>query len=232
MLVLAAGTAIGVHRLKLLGHHGEMIVLAIGALVIMAFVIIWMAQRIHDEYQARRKFEEELRQSGLHDSLTGLANRTFFMEQLGRRLALAERRPTTYFSVFRLSLQGIDPANPRLPHSAIDRVIMATADSIRACIRATDLAARLSLNEFAILLEELADPRDVNVLAERLLAAIPKAVTQVDSGLAIGASIGIAFPSDRHAHPTDLLRDADAALELAKAGGQGHYRQLSTATAA
>lgn len=223
---LVGAIAWGGHRTGLLGTTGAIAVLALGNIAIVLVAILWLGQLVKSESIARNRMEIAARVDGggLHDQETGLANQGFFLDQLSRRLALAERRSSGVFAVFCLSLDGFDEASRRLDARLAGQMVAKVADVIKAGVRATDLVARLDGEKFAILIEELAEPRDVNILAQRLLAAVPQAVTEIAPGIAVSASIGIAFKAAHHSHASDLLREADAALQLARSSGQGAYQ--------
>jgi diguanylate cyclase (GGDEF)-like protein len=228
ILLLAIGVvgvvAWGGHRAGLLGASGAVAVLALGNAAILVFAVLRLGQLVRSESMARSRMEIEAKQGGPHDPVTNLANHGFFLDQLSRRLALAERRSSGVFAVFCLSLDGFGDASRRLDPKLADQMITLVADVIKACVRATDLVARLDSEKFAILIEELAEPRDVNILAQRLLAAVPQAIAEIDPGIAVSASIGIAFKAAHHSHASDLLHEADAALQLARSTGRGGYQ--------
>lgn len=225
-LALAAAPAI-LYKSHLIGGLVAVALFAIANVGIIVWIVFAMAGRLRTEVQVRRRIEAEARVGGLHDPLTGLANRGFFLDQLGRRLALAERRSSAVFAVCCLSLQGYAEASRRLDRATADRLLAQVADAIRDCVRATDLVSRLGGENFAILIEELAEARDVNILARRLLAAVPSAAQQIDPDAVITASIGIAFKAPHHLQAGDLLREADSALQIAQAAGPGNYRLIS-----
>jgi diguanylate cyclase (GGDEF)-like protein len=208
----------------MLGMAGAVALFALGNAIIVALAILWLAERVRVESMVRRKAEDEARLGGLYDPLTGLANRGYFMDQLARRLALADRQSTAQFAVFCLSLDRFAETSRSLDRRTAERVLVGVADAIRECVRATDMVARLGGEDFAILTEELADPRDGNILAQRLLAAVPKAAARIDGDIVVSVNIGIAFKAPRHVQAGDLLRDADAALRLAKASGRSGYQ--------
>jgi diguanylate cyclase (GGDEF)-like protein len=224
LLGLLAVIVWGGHRIGMLGLTGAVALFGAGNAAIIVFAVLWLAQRVRVEAMIRRKIEDEARAGGLHDALTGLANRGYFLDQLGRRLALAERQSLAPFAVFCLSVEGLGETSRRLGQATGDRVVVKVADVIRECVRATDLVAKLGGDEFAILIEELAAPRDSSILAQRLLAAIPQAVAQISADIVVTANIGIAFKGPHHLQAGDLLREADSALRLAKSSGDGRYQ--------
>jgi diguanylate cyclase (GGDEF)-like protein len=227
LLVMVGVLVWGGHRIGLFGLTGAVLLFAAGNFAIVVFVVFWLAQRMRVESTIRRRIESEAKQGGLHDRLTGLSNRAFFLGQLVRRLALAERRSTATFAVFCLSLDHVAESSQRLGRKASDRIVVRVAEAITATVRTTDLVARLGGVDFAILAEELAEPGDVNILAQRLVTAIPAAVAEIDPDHTVKVSIGIAFKAPDHTQAGDLLRAADAALKLVQISGESGYRLIA-----
>jgi diguanylate cyclase (GGDEF)-like protein len=196
---------------------------AVTALLIFAVALrsVWL---LNAEHVALGRLKAEVQSYALHDPQTGLANRSHFMDQLARRAALADRRTSAPFAVCSLELDGIGEVVRRLGDRAGDRILARAADVIRDCLRASDLVARLDGDKFGILLEEIADARDVDTLAERILSSVPPAL----EGLTVGAppitvSIGVVMKSSGQDRPGEMLREADAALQVAKRRGPGRF---------
>ena len=196
----------------------------LGNLATGVLAVQWCVQRLKTVNQSFLRLKDEVEHHGLHDSLTGLANRGFFMDQLVRRTALAERRSHATFAVFCLDIEGFRQISERLDRGAADRVLVKVGDVLRSCVRSSDLVARMGGDSFAILIEELAEPRDVAILAQRIQSAVPEAVAQLEADFPVSVNIGIAFKSPAHSHAGDILREADQALRLAKSSGPGHYQ--------
>jgi diguanylate cyclase (GGDEF)-like protein len=194
----------------------------INAAVVVA-AVLHSAWLLHGEYAARRQMRDEIQSQLLYDSLTGLANRGFFMDQLARRAALADRRTSTPFAVCSLELTGVDRINKQLGQEAGNRVLVAAADVIRDCVRASDMVARLEGDKFGILLEEIADAKDIDILAQRIVSSVPPALEGLADGMPITVSIGVILRTSGYDQPGDMLREADAALEVAKRRGPGRF---------
>src|SRR6185312_9998286 len=140
-----------------------------------------------------------------------------FMEQLSRRAALADRRTSAPFAVCSLELAGIGEAARQLGEGAGNRMLVKAGDVIRDCVRASDLVARLDGDRFGILLEEIADARDIDILAERIMASVPAALEELARDAPpITVSIGVVLKSSGQDDPGEMLREADAALQVAK----------------
>jgi diguanylate cyclase (GGDEF)-like protein/PAS domain S-box-containing protein len=159
-----------------------------------------------------RETEQQLRQLALHDSLTGLANRALFHEQLRQatRVRHDEERQTALLFI---DLDEFKEINDRWGHDLGDQVLREIASRIEHSVRPGDTAARLGGDEFAVVLAEAVNPEEAVTVAERLLAEIAKPLEGDSGRLYTSGSIGIAFGSDAEA----LLREADIAMYRAKA---------------
>jgi diguanylate cyclase (GGDEF)-like protein/PAS domain S-box-containing protein len=168
----------------------------------------------------RKALEEQLRHQAFHDVLTGLANRSLFLDRLGHALARADRggRPT---AVLYLDLDDFKAVNDRLGHAEGDRLLVAVAERLRAASRAEDTVARLGGDEFAIVVEETA-PTEAGQAAARILEALTPPFDLGDRLIVTRASIGIAIQS-ADGDGAELLRRADIAMYAAKARGGDRY---------
>jgi diguanylate cyclase (GGDEF)-like protein len=167
------------------------------------------------------RLKEQLRYQAYHDPLTGLANRSLFVDQVESRIATSApgQRPVVLF----IDLDDFKVVNDTLGHVAGDRLLVAAADRVRSCVRTVDVAARLGGDEFAILLEDGPDLAHSVAVCRRILEAL-QAPLQVDGQeLAISASIGMAAARGDSERPEELLRNADVAMYTAKADGKNRY---------
>jgi diguanylate cyclase (GGDEF)-like protein len=211
------------HRLGYVGTAVGVALFGVINLAVIFAAALRGAWLLHGELAAGRQLRDEIQSQSLHDSLTGLANRGFFMDQLARRAALADRRTSTPFAVCSLELAGIDRVNEVLGREAGNRILVAAADVIRDCVRASDMVARLEGNKFGILLEEIADAKDIDVLAQRIVSSVPPALEGLADGAPITVSIGVILKTTGYDQPGDMLREADAALQVAKRRGPGQF---------
>jgi diguanylate cyclase (GGDEF)-like protein len=171
---------------------------------------------------ARWLAESEFRHRAFHDPLSGLANRTLFRDRLDHALSTHRRSGGTVAVLF-VDLDDFKTVNDSLGHQAGDRLLVAVAERISACLRPGDTAARLGGDEFAVLVEQLDGVDGAVAAAERLLAALGDPLPTVDRYVSIGASIGIACAVAGQATGDTVLRDADTAMYAAKTGGKGRY---------
>lgn len=171
----------------------------------------------------RKQAEQKLMYDALHDVLTGLPNRALFLDRLGQAMAAARRRPDRGYAVLFLDLDRFKVVNDSLGHLAGDRLLMAIAHRLTACIRPEDTAARLGGDEFCLLLVDLHDLHEAVLVAERLQAALRDPFELDGHELPVSFSIGIAAGLPEYEQPGEVLRDADLAMYRAKELGRACY---------
>ncbi len=177
----------------------------------------------------RKKFEEQLAHQAFHDPVTALANRALFNERVRHAVARTLREGIGMAVLF-VDLDDFKTVNDSLGHAAGDRVLMEAAQRISGSVRAADTAARFGGDEFAILLEDVADVQHAAETAERILEALGRPLELDHNDLTIRASLGISVAEP--GRPTDadeLIRNADAAMYIAKGDGKGGYRVFEPA---
>jgi diguanylate cyclase (GGDEF)-like protein len=165
---------------------------------------------------------EQMRRQALHDALTGLPNRLLFREQVQQALERAARAGTLVAVLF-IDLDDFKVINDSLGHEAGDALLVGVAERVRAGLRPADLPCRLGGDEFAVLLSDLTERAQVPEVARRLLRALAEPLPLGERLVPVHASIGIAVSGNGSGTAETLLRDADAAMYSAKAGGKGRY---------
>ena len=168
----------------------------------------------------RKSAELELAHRALHDGLTGLPNRTLFLDRLGQALRRSRRRDGGVAVVF-LDLDRFKVVNDSLGHKAGDRLLVDVAMRLSSALRPSDTLARFGGDELTLLCEDIGDGEDARAVAQRLLDTFGEPFVVQDGEAFLQASIGIALSRDGFETPEDLIRDADAAMYRAKARGQG-----------
>lgn len=188
-------------------------------LLILAIRLIRQSHR-----DARGLIASEARAAHLayHDLPTGLANRVQFNDQLSKALA-RRRRGGEAVTVMCLDLDRFKDINDAFGHGVGDALLKEAAQRMATQCRASDLLARLSGDEFAIIALG-ASPTEAVTLAERLIEAVCSPFSSGSTLLHIGCSIGIAMADRAAVDPAEILRQADIALYRAKDSGRGGYR--------
>ncbi|WP_423020521.1 EAL domain-containing protein [Undibacterium sp. Di27W] len=173
-----------------------------------------LSQRVRRIIEANQA-EKRIRHLAFNDVLTGLPNRTQFLDQLGRRLALAKENVESVAVLF-LDLDRFKNVNDTLGHDVGDRLLIAVAQRIRRSVRNADCVARLGGDEFTVVLSELADPAAAASAAQNICRTLAKPF-QIDShDIFVTASIGISvYPNDGTDVGT-LVKHADTAMYRAK----------------
>ncbi|GAB7192870.1 hypothetical protein NUM3379_35790 [Kineococcus sp. NUM-3379] len=170
---------------------------------------------------ALRTSEEHLRRRALHDAVTGLPNRTLFLERLTQVLDGDGTHPPREFAVLFLDLDGFKQVNDTRGHHAGDQLLVTIAERLLGTIRSGDTAARFGGDEFAVLLE--APVGDVLPVVERMQRAIAVPVDLDGRQAVVTASVGIAVRRRGAATAEQVLRDADAAMYRAKSTRRGSW---------
>lgn len=178
----------------------------------------------------RKRMEEQLVRRTFYDGLTGLPNRALFLNRLDQLCQENTRGMSDAgtFAVITLNLDRFQQVNESLGHDAGDEVLIQVARRLQACLGEDPTLARLGADEFAVLLERAAGPKDVGQLADRLIAAMATPVNVRGMTIYIGASAGLVLSGPNHQRGDQLLRDADIALHRAKARGPGERQIFDT----
>ena len=164
---------------------------------------------------AQKQAEEYLRHRATHDPLTDLPNRDLFRDRLKQALSLAHREKRTA-AVMLLDLDHFKTINDTLGHATGDRVLQTVAQRLLACLRDCDTAARLSGDEFAVLLPEITDAEYAVPVAQRILDSLTKPFVFGSRECSISASLGISLYPAHGATADALLSRADSAMYCAK----------------
>jgi diguanylate cyclase len=208
-----------------------------------------MAAALTESWELRRKAElkleemekiihertSQLAQAALHDDLTGLPNRSLFIDRLTQTIRRRKREPEHNFALFFIDFDRFKLVNDSLGHEVGDELLSAIAARLLDSMRESDTVAgagigaersttaRLGGDEFVILADGIRTARDAGSIAERLLTAMGKPFEVKGHRLCSSASIGVTTADIGYDRPEDMLRDADAAMYSAKSAGKANY---------
>ena len=187
-----------------------------------------LEQRVRERTAELERLNERLHYDAFHDALTGLPNRTLFLDRLKGAVERARRHPETNFTVLFLDVDRFKVINDSLGHEVGDELLVAIAKRLATCIREVDTLARLGGDEFTVLLEDCDLERAGEVL-ERLRAAFLRPFEYGDHKLYVTISIGVVPSGSAYGRPEEVLRDADIAMYRAKAHHAGRYQVFDEA---
>jgi diguanylate cyclase (GGDEF)-like protein/PAS domain S-box-containing protein len=183
------------------------------------------------DLRARKEAEQHIRFLAHHDALTGLANRPSFHKKLDQEIesALATRRP---LAVMCLDLDRFKEVNDLFGHAEGDRVLQMVASRISGVLDDSQMVARLSGDEFAIIIPRLPNPGIAGRIAENILEVLQNASDASKDDALVSISIGIAICPDDAVDRQSLVSHADTALYRAKKEGRATYRFFEAAMGA
>lgn len=202
--------------------------------------LLRMAQSIGfqiGQFIVRTAAQKQIRQLAHFDFLTGLPNRTLFNQLLDHALGKAQRHARQLAILF-IDLDGFKQINDRFGHDAGDHLLVTFTLRLRESLRrsdsvgrhtGSDTAARLGGDEFVVLIDEFAEPLELEAVAKRILAAAEQPFSLAGPEGDISASIGISiYPADA-TDSESLTKNADRAMYRAKQAGKNTYRFFSEA---
>ena len=189
-------------------------------------MLVTIEQQTDEINQFPRRLDQLARQA-FRDPLTGLPNRSVFVDRLALALTRTERRGELLAVLF-LDLDRFKVINDGLGHSAGDQLLIGLSQRLTIRLRPEDTIARLGSDEFAVLLEDVKDASAVTEVAERLGAEMQQPFLFQERELFITASIGIALTPPRGTTPEEILRNAELAMHHAKARGKARYELFDT----
>ena len=157
------------------------------------------------------------------DSLTGLANRHKFFDQLEHALALAKRNDT-YVCLMFVDLDGFKKVNDNFGHAEGDELLRQIAVLLREKTRESDIVCRFGGDEFCILFEYVHGCEGMEKMANDIVDAFKTPFHLAENTAQVTASVGVAFYPDDTEHEGDLIKHADSAMYEAKKAGKNQYK--------
>jgi diguanylate cyclase (GGDEF)-like protein len=187
-------------------------------LVVVAILSYLFADSLDRAYR-------ENRHRALHDELTGLPNRTLFIDSLQQALNHPDRN---LLAVLFMDLDEFKVVNDSLGHEAGDELLILVARRLQGCLRRGGIAARLGGDEFTVLLHDATELGDAVKVAERIATALEDSLELRGRQVFISASVGIALSEDGDGTADTLLRNADVAMYKAKTKGNATYEVFNS----
>jgi diguanylate cyclase (GGDEF)-like protein/PAS domain S-box-containing protein len=177
----------------------------------------------------RKQAEERVYYLANHDALTSLPNRAMFSHILNLWIRSAIRYGR-HFAVLFIDLDRFKVINDTLGHEAGDQMLREMGQRLGDTVRKSDVVARLGGDEFVVLIQEVSEPRQVEVVAGKILGALMKPLSIQGQECRMTASIGIAmYPADAQDEQS-LMKNADIAMYRAKQEGKNTYKFYSQET--
>lgn len=178
---------------------------------------------IMSDITKRKQDEERILYQANYDSLTGLPNRSLFLDRLNQSLANMARADRSLGLLF-IDLDGFKLVNDTLGHDIGDLLLKEAAKRLGTCVRTGDTVARLGGDEFTIIMPNLDDARNAPLVAQRVLDALAKPFLLSGHEAFVSASIGITIFPDDAREAQELLKNADASMYRAKEQGKANYQ--------
>ena len=190
---------------------------------------------VNRDITERKRMEEQLEHEAFHDALTGLPNRSLFLDRLQRAMDHSKRHPEFKFAVLFVDIQGLKIFNETMGHAAVDQLIIDISQRLKSRLRhddtmsrstptgdlgqsrGTETLARMDGDRFTVLIEGIKAPSDPMRVAIRIQESLAAPFTANGVDAFTSASIGIALSAPLYEKPGEMLRDADIAMCRAKA---------------
>jgi diguanylate cyclase (GGDEF)-like protein/PAS domain S-box-containing protein len=187
---------------------------------------VTLAEGTIEDITERKQAQEQVQYLAYYDALTGLANRTLLQDRISKALAAAQRRDEKLALLF-LDLDRFKIINDSLGHSFGDLLLQQVAERLKTWARSQDTVARIGGDEFLIALTGIKDFPDAAVAAERVMDAMTADFVIQGRTFHVNCSIGVSMYPDHGADSEALIKNADAAMYIAKENGRNGYRFFS-----
>ena len=161
-----------------------------------------------------------------YDSLTGLPNRSLLLDRVQHAFDQATRDNTS-IGLFFIDLDRFKQINDSLGHDAGDMLLRVIGERLEQLLRQADTVARLGGDEFVVMIENIADDKDLSHLASDMIRELSKSITLDNQVVSVSASIGISFYPEDASTPAELLKNADIAMYHAKELGSNNFQYFT-----
>jgi diguanylate cyclase (GGDEF)-like protein len=176
--------------------------------------------KLTEELEHRRRAERQLSHDVLHDPLTGLANRSLALSRIEQLILRTNRDPTLSYAVLFMDFDGFKAINDSFGHGAGDSFLCDMATRLKGSVREVDLVARVGGDEFVVLLDGLADARNLEEISDRIEDNLSVPLSFGSSAVVPSASVGIVMGHSSYKEPESIVHDAEIAMHKAKASGR------------
>jgi diguanylate cyclase (GGDEF)-like protein len=171
----------------------------------------------------RKSADDRIRHIATHDGLTDLPNRMMFGNLLNHTIDVAKRYSRKFALLF-IDLDRFKAINDAFGHQAGDALLQEIAQRLKRCTRASDVVARLSGDEFVVLIQEVDEASEAGICARKIITEVMKPITLQSQECRVTASVGIAlFPENGDDEQT-LMKNADTAMYQAKEEGKNNFQ--------
>jgi len=181
----------------------------------------------HETLQELGEQKEKLFFQANHDTLTGMPNRSLFLDRLRHALSRREAKGK-HTAVLFLDLDHFKEINDTMGHFVGDKVLIEVSKRLADVLRQDDTIARLGGDEFTIILEQIVNPFEVGEVAQKLIASLSEPIVVNEQMYYVTVSIGIAIAPDDASKAEDLLKYADSAMYKAKENGRNTYEYYTS----
>ena len=185
--------------------------------------LMFLGQHIATAIERKLK-DQKLTHQALHDSVTGLANRSLFLDRLEQGFLRSHRKSPPDLAVLFIDFDDFKLINDNHGHQAGDKVLAITAQRMAEQLRAEDTLARIGGDEFAILLENMENRSFAIAIAQRVLKAMKPAIKVGTQLIYASISIGVGLKDETTESSEDLLNNADHAMYYAKEKGKNNIQ--------
>lgn len=188
--------------------------------------LLWILANTLADAIAKTEAEKEINYMAYYDHLTGLPNRLLFKDRLAQAL-LHARRTGRYLGVIFLDLDSFKAVNDSMGHERGDELLFVVADRLKHSVRSSDTVSRFGGDEFLILIDNLAEVRDVLAVVKNIMAQFIKPFEMKGQEFYMTASVGIAMYPVDGMDSDKLIKNADIAMYNAKETGKNQYVMCS-----
>lgn len=198
-------------------------------LLVLGWVVV-LSRRLSRQTALIRRSEEQFRHMAQHDALTGLPTRLLLRDRLDMAIEKA-RRSGTGLALLMLDLDNFKDINDLFGHHAGDEALKISARRVTGTVRASDTVARISGDEFVVLITELNEATEAELVAAKVVAALSAPFRVGDREVPLSASVGVCTAFGGNLDADSLLKSVDTAMYHAKSQGRNRFQLYTPAMA-